>query len=121
MDDVVIDPDHLCLAQKWHGKNKLIYTNVKEIKGISITDVKVALLRRFCVKIELKGQGQVSKTNILKKLIDFKTTKQALEELMKKKVPFKRYQSVNVIFGITVKPLMHTRGQTLTKKDLTDG
>ena len=70
IDDVVIEQKGSFLIQKTRGDNKPEHSALKEIKGISIIDIKVGALRSFCVKIGLKRQGWATKQEIVHKLLD---------------------------------------------------
>src|SRR5688500_5997102 len=57
IDNVVIDASGSFLIQKTQGDNKLEYSILKEIKGVTMVDIMAGEFRSFCVKVDLKGQG----------------------------------------------------------------
>ena len=76
LEDVIIEEGNDFLIRKTRGDQEPEHSSLKEIKGISIQDIKVGALRAFCVKVGLRGQGRATKQEIVHKLVEFKSTPQ---------------------------------------------
>ena len=56
LEDVIIEEGNDFLIRKTRGDQEPEHLSLKEIKRISIQDIKVAALRAFCVKVQVIDQ-----------------------------------------------------------------
>ena len=110
-------------TKKTHNDDPRYLTKLVSIDGLSPLELNLDALRGFASRCSVPGTRKMCKRDVCEEIAKAAKNPPSVvavkAETRKNAVNRKRY--CNVIFSDTVRPLLMTRGESLSKADLTDG
>ena len=112
------------------NNNKKITSRLQSIFGIPTVDITNHQMKVIAKSLGIKGTRKYKKFDVVDMIINWVSDKSNeiveeispdKEEIKDDKCSIKRTRYINVIFSDLIRPLIATRGQTLTKDQLTEG
>ena len=101
-------------------RNEKDYTRLVSIDSITSSELKKDDIRRFATRMGIDKQGKAGKRAICEAIVQHKIKPKKKEAPKKNsRANFKRF--INALFSEDFAPKLATRGQSLTKDQMTDG
>ena len=125
MSDVEVSVDKKTPFQKWNKKKKgpidpNILSKLVSIRGIPPFEISTSNLRKFCTAVGIQGQSSTTKKACCEAIVDATVNPPRKKEVVKvNRINRKRY--INALFSDSIRPKLATRGESVSKDDMTDG